>query len=217
MRSRHSCANDGAQPWLRQDQSNASAVRRVGRPADWRHLAVRFLPSRIANRGPGGASTWRLSCYRSRQGFRFKPSFQVRLQKTFRHLLDARVVVPPQPDRSRQVKFQFAVCDRRVISFANIIEQQRVSLNSAYTPPHIVPSRVERSRNRESHRIPYALLWRPTATAGIPQVAECFQNILRGEFAFVAGSRAVTTPSVAERQPRRMRPAAILHSRYRHE
>src|ERR1700683_246026 len=46
--------------------------------------------------------------------------FQVVLQETFRHLLDARVVVSPQPDRPRQVEFQIAMLDRSMISLANI-------------------------------------------------------------------------------------------------
>src|SRR5271167_601202 len=79
---------------------------------------------------------------------------EVRLQKTFRHLLDTRVVVPPDPGRSRQVKLQVAMLDRSMISFANITEKQ----GAGSTRECLVACRqVARSGDRKSHRIPNAL------------------------------------------------------------
>src|SRR5258706_8717317 len=49
---------------------------------------------------------------------------QVRFQKTLRHPLDARIVMPPQPPRLRQIEFEIAMSDRPMISFANITEYE---------------------------------------------------------------------------------------------
>jgi hypothetical protein len=55
--------------------------------------------------------------------------FQIRFQKTFRHFLDARILVTPQPGRPRQIKFQIAMLDRPMIPFADIVEQQDAGRN----------------------------------------------------------------------------------------
>ena len=143
--------------------------------------------------------------------------FQVRLQKTFRHLLNARVGVRPQPSRPRQIKLQIAMFDRPVLSFTNVAKKKNASGNSHGISRLGTDRRALRGGNGESHRIPNALRRRPTATAGVAQVAERFQHVFWRKFAFMAGSRAGTTPSAAQRKPRGMRPGTVFQSRHRHE
>jgi len=142
--------------------------------------------------------------------------FQIRLQKTFRHLLDTGVIVPSKPNRLRQIKFQIPIFDRPVIQLANVTEQQDAGPETGdiSSGPQV---NVARSGDCESNCIPHAVPWRPVATAGITKIAECFQNILRGQLAFVAGSRAVPAPSTAQRKPRGMRPGAVFESGHGHK
>ncbi len=147
--------------------------------------------------------------------------FQVRLQETFRHLLDARVFVPPQPRRLRQVELKIAMLDGLVIAFANITKEKdagRRSHSMSRLGRHLGITRgIARGGNGKSHCIPKALRRRPTATAGITQVAKCLEDVLRRKLAFMAGSGAVTAPSATKGKPRGMRPGTVLQSRYRHE
>jgi len=106
--------------------------------------------------------------------------------------------MPPQPDRLRQVKFQIAMFHRPVISLANITQNQQASRQRGDLLWGSTFRKVGWSGDRESHCVPNALSRRPIATAGIPKIAECLQNILRRQFAFVAGSRAVPAPPAAE-------------------
>jgi|HubBroStandDraft_1064217.scaffolds.fasta_scaffold127452_2 hypothetical protein len=143
--------------------------------------------------------------------------FQVRLQKTFCHLLNAQVLVPPQPGRLRQVEFEIAMLDGPVVTFAHITENKHARRNSSGIARRSRHHGIARCGNGESHGIPKALPRRPTAVAGITEVAERFQHVLRGKFPFVAGGSAVTAPSAAQRKPCRMRPRTVFQSRHRHE
>ena len=122
----------------------------------------------------------------------------------------------PQPDRLPQVKFQIAIRDGPVISFTHISQHQDAGrqCGDGSRGPQV---NVARSRDRESHCIPYTVRWRPTATAGIAKIAECFQNVLPRQFAFVAGSCAVPTPSSAQWKPCWMRPGAVFQPRHGHK
>jgi len=143
--------------------------------------------------------------------------FQVRIQKTFRHLLNARVFVAYQPGRTREVEFQIAMFDWAMIPFADEMKKKDAGRNWGGRLLIGGGGRVSTSGNGESYRIPNARQGRPAAAAGISQIAESLQNILRRNFAFVAGSRAMTAPSSPERKPGRMRPSAVLQSCHRHE
>ena len=142
--------------------------------------------------------------------------FQVRLQKAFRHFLDTWVCVLPQPGRSRQFKFKIAMFDGPVISFANVV-QKKGSGRRGGIPGFVPASRIGRRRDGKTHGVPNLPGWPPTATTGISQIAECLQNILTRNFAFVARSRAVTAPSRSQRKPSGMRPTAIFEFPDRHE
>ncbi len=142
---------------------------------------------------------------------------QVRLQETFRHLLNASVVVLAQPGRLRQVEFQIAVFHRPMISFADITENEHAGWNRRGVSWFGTRGWVMGSGDGEAHCIPNAFRRGPRTTAGVPKIAECFQNVLRRKFAFVPGSRAVTAPSAPQGKPRRMRPSAIFQSGSRHE
>jgi len=65
-------------------------------------------------------------------------------------------------------------------------------------------------RHRESDRIAGPLQRRPRATAGVAQIAECFNDILGRSLVFVPRSGAVPRPTATQRQSRRMRPLAVL-------
>jgi hypothetical protein len=54
---------------------------------------------------------------------------QVRLQETFRHLLNSYVRVSSQPDCLRQVEFKVAVLNGPVASFTDIPKKQDSSWN----------------------------------------------------------------------------------------
>jgi hypothetical protein len=142
--------------------------------------------------------------------------FQIGFEKAFRHLLNTRVLMSPQPCGLCQVKFQIAICDGPVISLADVTENQHAcrECGDISCGPQI---NVARSRDRESNCIPSPLCWRPVATAGVSKIAECFQNILRRQLAFMARSRAMPAPSAAQWKPRGMRPGSIFESRHRHK
>ena len=113
-------------------------------------------------------------------------------------------------------------CARRCVAAARSPATRRIPDRHArpvddLVRKHSLGEGVARRGDRESHCIPPALRWRPAATAGVSQVAECFQNILRRKFAFMAGGRAMTAPSKSQRKPRRMRPVSIFQFRHRHE
>src|ERR1051326_9137029 len=52
--------------------------------------------------------------------FRSSVLFQVRLQETFGHFLDAGIVVTAEPGCSREIKFQFTLGDMVMFAFANV-------------------------------------------------------------------------------------------------
>jgi len=81
--------------------------------------------------------------------------------------------------------------DGAVISFADIAKEEHGSNGIA----RVVSRGRFRRGDGESNRIPKSIRWSPATTAGISEVAECFENIWRWNFAFVPGSGAVTTPS----------------------
>ena len=94
-----------------------------------------------------------------------------------------------------------------MISLAYIAEEKNARGTSCgirrFAPP-------QRSSDGEPHRVAKALLWRPVTSAGISQIAKCFQNLLRWKFAGVPGRRAVATPSCCQGKPAMMWPVAIL-------
>ncbi len=143
--------------------------------------------------------------------------FQVQVQKTFRHLLNTRVLVPPQPSRARQIEFQIAMFDGPVILFADIAKNKSPARNrrgSSWLGPR---SCIGRGGNRESYCVPESLRGNPRTTARISQVAKCFQNVLGRKVTFVTGRGTVTAPSSTKRKPGRMGPRAIFQSCHRHE
>ena len=116
------------------------------------------------------------------------------------------------PRGDREIKCQFPMRDGAVIPFANVDETQ----NSG-TRFFVFTGSISRCRNREADRIPGALLRSPRTTAGVPKIAKRFQNVLRRDFSFMAGSGAMAVPSTTKRKARRMRPGAILQFHDRHE
>src|ERR1017187_6763796 len=56
---------------------------------------------------------------------------QVRFQKTFRHLLNAYVLMPSEPSCPRQVEFKVAVLDGPVAPFADIPQKQDAGRNGS--------------------------------------------------------------------------------------
>jgi hypothetical protein len=142
---------------------------------------------------------------------------QVGLQETFSHLLNAWVSVADQPSRASEIEFQIAMFDGPMIPFTDEMNKKDAGRNWGSTLLIGGGSRVSTSGNGESCRIPNARQGRPAAVAGISQIAESLQNVLRRNFAFVAGSRAMAAPSSPERKPRRVRPRAVFQSCYWHE
>ena len=73
------------------------------------------------------------------------------------------------------------------------------------------------SKHGEADCIPLAFFWRPGAAIGVTEIAERLLHMLLWNFAFMAGRGAMPAPSSAQRQPRRVRPIAVLQFLYRHE
>jgi hypothetical protein len=117
----------------------------------------------------------------------------------------------------RQVKLQIAMFDRPMIAFANITEEKNASGRSDGIVRLDTHRGITWSADGEPDCIPNAQRRRPAATAGVAQVAERFQHVLRRKFADMTRSHAVPAPSAPQRKPRRMRPGAIFKSRHRHE
>jgi hypothetical protein len=142
---------------------------------------------------------------------------QIGLDKTFRHLLNSCVLVSADPGRCREIEFQFSLTRGTVRLFVNVNDAK-------YSGRRVVPgvcvpvSRIlDRCGNRKSQSIPAPFRRHPTATAGIAQIAETFEDILRRNGLLVAGSRAMATPSATERKTRRVRPVPAHQLRDRHE
>src|ERR1017187_9477229 len=104
-----------------------------------------------------------------------------------------------------------------VVPFADIMQQKNAGGNRRGISWLGALGLVLWSGDGESYSIPNARRRRPVTAAGVSQIAECFQDLLRRNLVFVAGGRAVTAPSASKRKPGRMRPFAIFHSRHRHE
>src|SRR6478736_6328300 len=122
-----------------------------------------------------------------------------------------------QPRIRHDVKIQFAMLNRAVIPFANVCESENAGRFIRCDCRFTADILSGRSDHCESHGIPQALDRRPTATAGVSQVAEDFEDVLSRNLLFVSGSRAMPFPSTSQRQTRGMRPTAILHFLHRHE
>ena len=73
------------------------------------------------------------------------------------------------------------------------------------------------ARDGESHCVPKTLRRRPTTTAGISEIAECFQNILRWDFAFDVPEPCNGRTIRSQGKPCGMRPGAVFQFRHRHE
>jgi hypothetical protein len=135
--------------------------------------------------------------------------FQVRLQKTLRHFLDAGIIVLRQPGGVGQVEGQFAVDSRAMIAFANVNQPDRTSWLIPEAHPAILRSGPFRGGNGQADGIPVAFGWCPTATASVAEIAESLQNILGRNLAIMAGGGAMALPSAPQRKPCRMRPIAF--------
>lgn len=119
----------------------------------------------------------------------------------------------PEPYRRRNVVFQFAVLDWKMLLLANVDEAKDACLGVRAST---VSVRIRRG-DRESHRVPLPLARSPGATADVPEIAERLESILRGRHFFMAGSSAVAAPPAAEGQSRWMRPIAVLQLAQWHE
>jgi len=137
---------------------------------------------------------------------------RARFQKAFSHFLHARIVVRLGPCELLHIKFKIAPLYRPMIPFANI---RNVNQSRNIVFFRILP--ISRRRQREAHGVPLAVWRRPRAAAGIAQIAECFDDMLRRSFIFVLRSGTAASPSSTQRQTRRMRPASVFQSFNRHE
>jgi hypothetical protein len=125
--------------------------------------------------------------------------------------------VAAKPGCGGNLELQLPVACRKIALFVHVSQSQD-SLRYTIDRTLLLLLRVSsRSRNSKTHRVPTSLRWRPTASAGISQVAEGFQNILRGNSLLVPGRGAVSAPSATERETCRMRPVPILQLCYGHE
>jgi hypothetical protein len=135
---------------------------------------------------------------------------QVRLQKAFRHPLNASIVMLPEPGSLRQVKLQIAMFNGTMVSFANVHQSKDANryIRASFLA-FVALSRVRWRAYCESHSIPCRLSRGPAAIR-VAKVAEGVQNLLRGKLAFMSRSSTVTAPAASEGKSRRVRPGAIL-------
>lgn len=103
------------------------------------------------------------------------------------------------PPRLFRMKFQFAVIHRTMATLTNIANP------NATASPLLA---IGQGSGAESHRVPNSLNWKPAAGLGIAQVAEFRQFLLRWNRAFVAGRRAVPTPTASERKALGVQPGS---------
>jgi len=122
-----------------------------------------------------------------------------------------------QPRIRRDIKLKFAMLDRTVIPFANVCEPENAARFIRCNCRSTANTLPQGSDDRESNGIPVTLGRRPDATAGVSEVAEGFEDVLGRYLLFVPWRRAVSLPSAAKGQARRMRPTAILHFLDGHE
>ena len=122
-----------------------------------------------------------------------------------------------QPHGLRQVIFEISMFDRKMISLANVVQGEDAGRGISITIWHASLGHLRRSRYREADRIAGSLPRSPSATAGVTQIAESFEDVLGGLLALMAGSGTVAAPSPAEREPRGMWPAAVFELLHGHE
>jgi len=142
-------------------------------------------------------------------------SFRVRVQKAFRHLLQPRVSVRPNPGGVIQIELHFPTLHGKMAPLAHIAKAYY-----ARTIPVIGSSRFLSIRLRhkpKSNCIPGSILRRPRATAGIAQIAESLKDVLRRIAILMTGRGTVATPPCTQRQARRMRPTAVFKFFSRHK
>ena len=94
-------------------------------------------------------------------------------------------MVLAQPGGVGQVESQYAVEGRAMIAFANVNQPDHTSWLILHADPTIRRTGLLRGRNGDADGIPVAFRWRPTATAGVAEIAESLQNVLRRDFVFV--------------------------------
>ena|ERR1700674_1103065 len=71
--------------------------------------------------------------------------------------------------------------------------------------------------DRKSHRIVSTLFGYPLTTCSVTQIAKFLQLFIRWFCAFMAGCGTMAGPSATQREPRRMKPAAIFQLARWHE
>jgi hypothetical protein len=102
----------------------------------------------------------------------------------------------------REIVFQRSVACGKMLRFEN--------------EPKLQPS-ASVSSDRKSHRIVRPFPWQPRTPSSVAKIAMLAQFVSRRKRAFVAGRGALTNPSSAQWQPRRMKPAAIFQLAHRHK
>jgi hypothetical protein len=100
------------------------------------------------------------------------------------------------------IKFQESVVCRTMFAFTDI-----TNLN---VPDVTVLHRSSHRSSRKPHRIPAALLRKPTTAFGVAEVAELLQFFVRRNLALMSGGGTVATPTAPQREPGCMQPRSIL-------
>jgi hypothetical protein len=98
--------------------------------------------------------------------------FQIRIQKAFRLLLYPWVVVTPQPGRFFESELEVAMLHRPVIAFTGIGNPDRMRIQIKLICTFALLVENGWSNDREAHCIPRTLVRRPSATAGVAEVAK---------------------------------------------
>lgn len=123
-----------------------------------------------------------------------------------------------QPHCLCEIELQFPMFHREMIFLANITQANDPRRGRALQITSLLARiGIERSRNRESHRILRPLRRSPAATAGVAEIAESFQDVLRRYFPLMSRGGAVPAPAATQRKPGRMRPRPAFQSLHWHE
>src|SRR5215471_8214157 len=96
-----------------------------------------------------------------------------------------------------------------MIAFANVNQPDHTSWLILHAHPTIRRTGLFRSGNGDADGIPVAFRWRPTATAGVAEIAESLQHALGRNLAAMTRGGAMALPSAPQRKPCRMRPTTL--------